>query len=222
MTVQAFTDTDLARLEALLAPLAADGATMRADEAQGFFCAVASGPDKLTLDEVLDEVLGDEPGFDSESALAEARDLLTRLYFHTEQSLAGGRLPEMVLYAGDEGEEADYWPWCNAYLYALDVVPTDWFETADDEGFEDLLYPIMALGGIFEQEDGEDLITFTDSELDGFKDELEDAVLAVYAYWRAKAQAPSTVRREGDKVGRNDPCPCGSGKKHKACCGKAG
>jgi uncharacterized protein YecA (UPF0149 family) len=23
-------------------------------------------------------------------------------------------------------------------------------------------------------------------------------------------------------VGRNDPCPCGSGKKHKKCCGKAG
>ena len=29
-----------------------------------------------------------------------------------------------------------------------------------------------------------------------------------------------TVRREEPKVGRNDPCPCGSGKKHKKCCGK--
>jgi preprotein translocase subunit SecA len=28
-----------------------------------------------------------------------------------------------------------------------------------------------------------------------------------------------TVRREGKKVGRNDPCPCGSGKKYKKCCG---
>jgi preprotein translocase subunit SecA len=27
-----------------------------------------------------------------------------------------------------------------------------------------------------------------------------------------------TVRREGKKVGRNDPCPCGSGKKYKKCC----
>ncbi len=25
-------------------------------------------------------------------------------------------------------------------------------------------------------------------------------------------------RRESPKVGRNDPCPCGSGKKHKKCC----
>jgi preprotein translocase subunit SecA len=28
-----------------------------------------------------------------------------------------------------------------------------------------------------------------------------------------------TVRRQGEKVGRNDPCPCGSGKKYKRCCG---
>ena len=29
-----------------------------------------------------------------------------------------------------------------------------------------------------------------------------------------------TIRREGKKIGRNDPCPCGSGKKYKQCCGK--
>lgn len=28
------------------------------------------------------------------------------------------------------------------------------------------------------------------------------------------------IQREAPKVGRNDPCPCGSGKKYKKCCGK--
>jgi preprotein translocase subunit SecA len=28
------------------------------------------------------------------------------------------------------------------------------------------------------------------------------------------------VRRADPKVGRNDPCPCGSGQKYKKCCGK--
>ena len=28
------------------------------------------------------------------------------------------------------------------------------------------------------------------------------------------------IKREGEKVGRNEPCPCGSGKKYKKCCGK--
>ena len=32
--------------------------------------------------------------------------------------------------------------------------------------------------------------------------------------------APKTVKREGKKTGRNDPCPCGSGKKYKKCCGR--
>lgn len=32
--------------------------------------------------------------------------------------------------------------------------------------------------------------------------------------------APTTVKREKEKVGRNDPCPCGSGKKYKKCCGQ--
>ncbi len=31
---------------------------------------------------------------------------------------------------------------------------------------------------------------------------------------------PMTVVREGAKIGRNDPCPCGSGKKYKKCCGR--
>ncbi len=35
-----------------------------------------------------------------------------------------------------------------------------------------------------------------------------------------KAVATSTIRRDSPKVKRNDPCPCGSGKKYKHCCGK--
>ncbi|MDF1859318.1 MAG: preprotein translocase subunit SecA [Verrucomicrobiales bacterium] len=39
---------------------------------------------------------------------------------------------------------------------------------------------------------------------------------------RPQIQIPKTVKREEPKVGRNDPCPCGSGKKFKQCCGKTG
>ncbi|MHC5122585.1 MAG: SEC-C metal-binding domain-containing protein, partial [Planctomycetota bacterium] len=43
---------------------------------------------------------------------------------------------------------------------------------------------------------------------------------------RAAAQAPQgekkvkQIKLDQPKVGRNDPCPCGSGKKYKKCCGK--
>ncbi|MDX9761380.1 MAG: preprotein translocase subunit SecA [Desulfomonilia bacterium] len=36
------------------------------------------------------------------------------------------------------------------------------------------------------------------------------------------SEKPSTFKRQGKKVGRNDPCPCGSGKKYKQCCGVDG
>ena len=35
-----------------------------------------------------------------------------------------------------------------------------------------------------------------------------------------QVEAPRTVIREGEKIGRNDPCPCGSGQKYKQCHGK--
>jgi uncharacterized protein len=39
-------------------------------------------------------------------------------------------------------------------------------------------------------------------------------------YWLDHAPRPETVR-VAPKPGRNDPCPCGSGKKYKKCCGAA-
>ena len=44
--------------------------------------------------------------------------------------------------------------------------------------------------------------------------ELEQARMA-----GAGEQDPVQQVVRGDKVGRNDPCPCGSGKKYKKCCG---
>ena len=35
-----------------------------------------------------------------------------------------------------------------------------------------------------------------------------------------KAQKRSMIVVKGKKIGRNEPCPCGSGKKYKFCCGR--
>lgn len=45
----------------------------------------------------------------------------------------------------------------------------------------------------------------------------------IHGDWRfidGKIFGPKPVHRDAPKVGRNDPCPCGSGKKYKKCCGK--
>lgn len=40
-------------------------------------------------------------------------------------------------------------------------------------------------------------------------------------YFRAVRQGPAPIKSANPKVGRNDPCPCGSGKKYKHCCLRA-
>jgi preprotein translocase subunit SecA len=47
------------------------------------------------------------------------------------------------------------------------------------------------------------------------------ATTATSAALKQKPTSTPVVRGE-EKVGRNDPCPCGSGKKYKKCCGRAG
>ena len=44
----------------------------------------------------------------------------------------------------------------------------------------------------------------------------EDKRKALYK----EQKASGTIHKENRKVGRNDPCPCGSGKKYKQCCGR--
>ena len=47
---------------------------------------------------------------------------------------------------------------------------------------------------------------------------LPQAVTDIYRFWIAK-RGLEPIRNGEPKIGRNDPCPCGSGKKFKQCCG---
>lgn len=49
---------------------------------------------------------------------------------------------------------------------------------------------------------------------------LEPSVRAIYEFWLKRRAVPSVMPVKSAKVGRNDPCSCGSGKKFKKCCAK--
>ena len=70
--------------------------------------------------------------------------------------------------------------------------------------------------------DDEDWEPIADDEREAVIHDMLDGVQDVYDHFRdarERALAPATVRRDGAKVGRNDPCPCGSGRKFKQCHG---
>jgi len=73
--------------------------------------------------------------------------------------------------------------------------------------------------------DTEGIVEFEASyEMDGLRDTHHERARfkrhnGVWLYSEGSV-APKTVVRSGPKVGRNEPCPCGSGKKYKHCCGR--
>ena len=219
MQILTFDEAARSRLMELLDAKSEAHNTMRCDEVQGFMMALLSGPDALNPTNWLPEILGEESLFDAKER-TEIERLVMAMAADMRMKLNEKTLPDLWFYE-DEAGNPDFYTWCNAYLYALDIVPTDWFEAADQEEFEDLFYPIMALGGIYdEEENGEVILHLNEKELTQLESDLPHVLLDIYWYWQAIINKPQTIRREGEKVGRNDPCPCGSGKKYKACCGK--
>ena len=219
MQILTFDEAARSRLMELLDAKSEAHNTMRCDEVQGFMMALLSGPDALNPTNWLPEILGEESLFDAKER-TEIERLVMAMAADMRMKLDEKILPDLWFYE-DEAGNPDFYTWCNAYLYALDIVPTDWFEAVDQEEFEDLFYPIMALGGIYdEEENGEVILHLNEKELTQLESDLSHVLLDIYWYWQAIINKPQTVRREGEKVGRNDPCPCGSGKKYKACCGK--
>ena len=219
MQILTFDEAARSRLMELLDAKSEAYNTMRCDEVQGFMMALLSGPDALNPTNWLPEILGEESLFDAKER-TEIERLVMAMAADMRMKLNEKILPDLWFYE-DEAGNPDFYTWCNAYLYALDIVPTDWFEAVDQEEFEDLFYPIMALGGIYdEEENGEVILHLNEKELTQLESDLPHVLLDIYWYWQAIINKPQTVRREGEKVGRNDPCPCGSGEKYKACCGK--
>ena len=219
MQILTFDEAARSRLMELLDAKSEAHNTMRCDEVQGFMMALLSGPDALNPTNWLPEILGEESLFDAKER-TDIERLVMAMAADMRMKLDEKILPDLWFYE-DEAGNPDFYTWCNAYLYALDIVPTDWFEAVDQEEFEDLFYPIMALGGIYDdEENGEVILHLNEKELTQLESDLPHVLLDIYWYWQAIINKPQTVRREGEKVGRNDPCPCGSGKKYKACCGK--
>ena len=227
-------DDLLDRLEALLEDPALEEA-MRLDEVQGYLCAALSGPTQIDPDDRLIDILGNEEALDSDAG-REAAEIIGRFAEVLEADLAAGNPPVLLLYPKDESEDSasDYLPWCQAYLAGVDQATDDWFEFLEDDRSEDAeeqinylderLFPLMVLTGEAEaaaKEHGEEWPEGDErAEIEQeCEEDLPQAVVDIYRFWLAK-RGVDTIRNDEPKVGRNDPCPCGSGKKFKQCCGK--
>lgn len=220
-------DTQLDRLEALLDDPIFDEA-MRLDEVQGYLCAALAGPVPIPEADWLIEVLGSEAGVATEAG-QEAAPLLRTLAEDIRIQLADEEPMILYLYpkSDEDGAPSDYEPWCLAYLHGVDTATEDWFDDLTDEEevewLDERLFPLMVLTGEAESAAREHGEAWPEGdELEELNRQAEEdlarAVSEIFLFWNAK-RGVGTIRNESGKVGRNDPCPCGSGKKYKQCCG---
>ena len=205
-------------LEALLGSDVFYDDAMPLDAMQGLFFALASAPDPVLPSQWMPVALGENPQYESSDQARRACELVMRFHNQCVSTAATGNFA-LLLYQREGGGD-DLATWCAGYLEGVDLAAPSWYEMGDPDEVDELLFPFIVLAGElpdkekrrFRPAEWRDLVK-------SCEDTIGDAIVEVREYWSALRNPPQTVRRETPKTGRNDPCPCGSGKKFKHCCG---
>jgi uncharacterized protein len=218
----AIPESDLDRLEQYLNALERADSTMPLDMIQGLFCAVASAPEPVPPTAWIPVVLGEDHAFASDAEAQEITGLLMGLHNETARQLNEGEGLDFILY-GPEGEE-DLASWAEGYLIGVDLADPPWDKRADPDDVDNMLFPFLALTGEAKEialDAGEEWMSEAEEAemLAEVREGLANHLMDVRRHWFERS-IPATVKREAPKVGRNDPCPCGSGKKYKGCHGR--
>ncbi len=196
-----------------------DEAVLDVSELDGFFTALNCAPAAIDPNLWLDAIWGGPelaPAWPGKRAFEEFAHLAFVHYHHVQEKLADGGFEPIYLELERDGERhliVD--EWCAGFLRGA----TLWPPLADGEDQARLAEALEAIEP-FATEEGWEALDALDAEtLHQRQGAIRPAVLALFGHFEARRQAARTpVKREAPKVGRNDPCPCGSGKKYKKCC----
>jgi uncharacterized protein len=220
------TESELDRLEEILAELSTQYEVMPLDMLQGFFCAIVSGPELIVPSRWLPEIMG---GVEPESAVThEFVELLMRFYNSVVKALNEGEELDIILYGREDDPDAlNYTLWCDGYIYGTQMGETNWLDAAGEyaDDVAEKMEIFFLLNGMMKEDannHGEPWMTPAEEEnaLALAEEVLPAIVNDLHRFWRARRERPAPVRHADRKIGRNDPCPCGSGKKYKLCCGR--
>jgi len=219
------TDEQFDRLETYLDERAPAGVNI--EWIDGYFVALICGPDMVLPSEYLPHVLGEEFEFDDSDQAGDIIELLMR-HWNTIAVEMLRTVSEPHVYLPVLLEDADGVArandWAKGFMHGVQMRPDGWRELIDSEERGGLAIPIMMLAN----EDDPDP-SMRPPPMDGEKRqeviaEMIAGVTRIYRHFEQQRRSPvrppvaASLRREGRKVGRNEACPCGSGRKYKHCC----
>jgi uncharacterized protein len=225
-------DDELDQLDAMLLSVPIDADGMLLSEFNGFCAGLVVCPEMIMPGEWLPCVWGESTEhFETAEDIQSVTDLIMRHYNDVAHSLTPPEIEYGPLYDEDKRTGEILWePWCCGFERAMRLRPGSWqriVESGDEEAAASITM-MLALHDIAEgqsdlprasikvlTEDAPDLIpnlvlTLNEWVKSGMRAEPFHAFAAAN-----QSDAPF----QGTKVGRNAPCPCGSGRKYKHCCG---
>lgn len=182
--------------------------------ALGFLTAIVSVPEPIATEAWLGELLGESSGRDQQP------ERLSSIVLRLTEHVAGRMFeddPEAIVPAAGQIEAVR--EWCEGYIDVIDQL-----EIPDDEAVLSDLFTLDFLAGRVGDEELSEVLEERISAVEfsaAARDDLPDVVASLHAAWSPARRRRAAVRRESPKIGRNDPCSCGSGKKYKKCCGAA-
>jgi len=224
-TLPPLTESELDQLSDFLDSLGEHA--MNIEMLDGFFAALICSPESIPPSELLPHILGPDYTFEDQDQGAEIVELLMR-HWNTISSALYRTLKKDDIYIPIMLVDEDGVPsgndWACGFMNGVALRADRWEELAASENFCGPMMPIMLLAC----EHHTDPELRPPAETYENRDELLQLLIAgltqIYRHFAPQRhdEAPEPIRRAGPKVGRNDPCPCGSGRKYKHCCaGKA-
>ena len=226
------TDTEINELDALLLAIPEEAGGMLLPEFDGFCAGLVVGPEMISPGEWLPLVWGKNGAscFATMEEVQRASDLIMRHYNDVAQSLTppGEYGP---IYDEDRRTGEVIWElWVTGFEQAMRLRPDSWerIVKSDDEEAAACVNMMIALFNIAEGQS--DLPKKSIRALTEEAPELIPNMVVTINGWTKGRSAPAPFpawaaanRSEAPfqtaKTGRNEPCPCGSGRKYKRCCG---
>ncbi|MGE5468961.1 MAG: UPF0149 family protein [Ignavibacteria bacterium] len=222
---QPLSDEELDELDRFLSSDAMPEESMDVSMLDGFLTALIVGPNTLLPSVWLPEVWGATSGqpVQWESPQQEKRIVGLVMRHMSDIVWQLKEAPdhyEPLLFENDREDEPSpiIDEWCTGFIRGATLDGDAWAPLFESEDHSGLLFPMMLYGteAGWQELQGNPELGKRHKE---FADSLSDCVLAIQDYWLPVRKAKSTIRHEQAVPGRNDPCPCGSGKKFKKCCG---
>ena len=116
--------------------------------------------------------------------------------------------------------------WAHGFMRGTLMRHDGWAELVDDDEHGGWMVPIFMLHYEHDEDPEMRPESISPEHREDVIVHMAAGLVGAYRYFREQRQVgagarTSEPRRTSPKVGRNDPCPCGSGKKYKRCCGGA-